>query len=179
MNTSSPAPEPAAIHSPTRPFTLMSRQTRRHRGARRPILYESWTNIGLHEDLRCYAPGDKLVYGHLAIIVPHINVRAELLAELAAMCDHDDRYEQTGRAVGRLAVGDVVVLEEGSAWSLAPIGVVHVNVDTEDQIRDGRSWTEVLDENLASFTPIDKTIAELADDRWLWQPSNEVRHLFT
>jgi hypothetical protein len=141
----------------------MSRRSHPHRGARRVIRYESWTNIGLHEEPRSYAPGDRLVDGHIGMIVPRIKARADLLAELAAMCQHDERHEETGRDVGRLSVGDVVVVEQGSAWSLAPIGVVPVNVDTEDQIRDGRSWTEVLDDDLAiSFTPISKTIAQLS-----------------
>ena len=111
--------------------------------------------------------------------MPRHQVRSELLAELAAMRDFDDGAALVGREVNRLAVGDVVVLGDGTTWSLASIGVVAVEVSNTDQINDGRSWTEVLDDEFAKgIEPLSKPIAELADDGWIWHPSQEAREMF-
>ena len=84
-----------------------------------------------------------------------------------------------GREVNRLGVGDVVVLGDGTIWSLASIGVVDVEVSNADQINDGRSWTEVLDEEFANgIEPLSKPISEIADDGWIWHPSQEARESF-
>ena len=142
------------------------------------IPYETWTNVGLHEHPRAYLPGDKLVYGHIANM-PRRQVRSELLADLAAMRDFNDDSVLAGREVNRLGVGDVVVLGDGTTWSLASIGVVPVEVSKADQINDGRSWTEVLDEEFANgIEPLSKPISELADDGWIWHPSQEARETF-
>jgi hypothetical protein len=125
------------------------------------IPYETWTNVGLHEHPRAYLPGDKLVYGHIANMPRH-HVRSELLAELAAMRDFDDGAVLAGREVNRLGVGDVVVLGDGTTWSLASIGVVAVDVSSAYQINDGRSWTEVLDEEFANgLEPLSKPISDV------------------
>ncbi len=142
------------------------------------IPYETWTNVGLHEHPRAYLPGDKLVHGHIATRSRH-QVRSELLAELAAMCDSDDDAALAGREVNQLAVGDVVVLGDGTMWSLASIGVVAVEVSSTDQINDGRSWTEVLDDEFTNaIQPLSRPVAELADDVWIWHPSQEARETF-
>ena len=142
------------------------------------IPYETWTNVGLHEHPRAYLPGDKLVYGHVATMPRH-QVRSELLAQLAAMRDFNDGAALVGREVNRLAVGDVVVLGDGTTWSLASIGVVAVEVSSADQINDGRSWTEVLDDEFANgLEPLSKPISELADDGWIWHPSQEAHETF-
>lgn len=139
------------------------------------IRYETWTNVGLHERPRAYLPGDKLVYGHIATMTRY-QVRSELLAELAAMRDFKDDLVLAGREVNRLGVGDVVVLGDGTTWSLASIGVVAVEVSNADQINDGRSWTDVLDEEFADgLETLSKPISELADDGWIWHPSREAR----
>jgi len=123
------------------------------------IPYETWTNVGLHEHPRPYLRGDKLVYGHIAT-VPRHQVRSELLAELAALRDFDDDEALVGREVNRLAIGDVVVLGDGTTWSLASIGVVAVEVSRPDQINDGRSWTDVLDDEFANgIEPLSKPIS--------------------
>ena len=78
-----------------------------------------------------------------------------------------------------LGVGDVVVLGDGTTWSLASIGVVAVEVSSTDQINDGRSWTEVLDDVFANgIEPLSRPISELADDGWIWRPSQEAREAF-
>lgn len=143
------------------------------------IPYETWTNVGLHARPRAYMPGDTLVYGHIATI-PSYPVRSELLAELAAMRDIDDEAALAGRKVNGLGVGDVVVLGDGTTWSLASIGVVAVEVSGTDQIDDGRSWTEVLDDVFANgIEPLSRPISELADDGWIWHPSQEAREKFS
>ena len=142
------------------------------------IPYETWTNVGRHEHPRAYLPGDKLVYGHIATMPRH-QVRSELLAELAGMRDFDDDSVLAGQEVNRLAVGDVVVLGDGTTWSLASIGVVAVEVSSADQINDGRSWTDVLDDEVANeIEPLSKPISELADDGWIWHPSLEAHETF-
>lgn len=139
------------------------------------ISYETWTNVGFHEHPRAYLPGDTLVYGHIATM-PRYQVRSELHAELAAMRDSDDDAAPAGREVNRLAVGDVVVLRDGTTWSLASIGVVAVEVISTDQINDGRSWTDVLDDEFAKgIEPPSRPVSELADDGWIWHPSQELR----
>ena len=71
--------------------------------------------------------------------------------------DFDDDAAHDGREVNQLAVGDVVVLGDGTTWSLASIGVVAVEVSSTDQINDGRSWTEVLDDEFADgIEPLSK-----------------------
>ncbi|MGE0304983.1 MAG: hypothetical protein AB7N61_20495 [Acidimicrobiia bacterium] len=165
----------APVHQ-LRSARLVPRSSRR--GAGLTIPYETWTNVGLHEYPRAYLPGDKLVYGHIATM-PRRQVRSELLAELAAMRDFNDDSVLAGREVNRLGVGDVVVLGDGTTWSLASIGVVAVEVSSADQINDGRSWTEVLDEEFANgIEPLSKPISELADDGWIWHPSQEACEKF-
>lgn len=123
-------------------------------------------------------PGDKLVYGHIATIRRY-QVRSELLAELVAMNDFDDDAEITGPEVYRLAVGDVVVLGDGTTWSLAPVGVAAVHVQPTDQINDGRSWSDVLDDTIAEWIDrLTKPLAELTDDGWIWRPSHEAKERF-
>lgn len=142
------------------------------------IPYETWTNVGLHERPRAYLPGDTLVYGHIATL-PRYPVRSELLAELAAMRDIDDEAALEGRKVNGLGVGDIVVLGDGTTWSLTSIGVVAVEVNSTDQINDGRSWTEVLDDVFANgIEPLSKPLSELADDGWIWHPTQEARETF-
>jgi hypothetical protein len=166
-------PDPVDLQRSAR---LVPRSSRRIAGLTIP--YETWTNVGLHEHPRAYLPGDKLVYGHIATMPRH-QVRSELLAELAAMRDFDDDAALAGREVNRLAVGDVVVLGDGTTWSLASIGVVAVEVSSTDQINDGRSWTEVLDGEFANgIEPLSKPISELADDGWIWHPSCEAHETF-
>lgn len=165
----------APVHQ-RRSARLVPRSGRRVVGL--TIAYETWTNVGLHEHPRAYLPGDKLVYGHIAN-TPRCQVRSELLAELAAMRDFNDDSVLAGREVNRLGVGDVVVLGDGTIWSLASIGVVDVEVSNADQINDGRSWTEVLDEEFANgIELLSKPISELADDGWIWHPSHEARETF-
>ena len=165
----------APVHQ-RRSARLVPRSSRRLAGLTIP--YETWTNVGLHEHPRAYRPGDKLVYGHIATM-PRRPVRSELLAELAAMRDFNDDSVLAGREVNRLGVGDVVVLGDGTIWSLASIGVVDVEVSNADQINDGRSWTEVLDEEFANgIEPLSKPISEIADDGWIWHPSQEARESF-
>ena len=166
----------APVHH-MRSALLVPRLSRRVDGLTIP--YETWTNVGLHEHPRAYRPGDKLVYEHIPN-VPRRQVRSELLAELAAMRDFNDDSVLAGREVNRLGVGDVVVLGDGTTWSLASIGVVAVEVNRADQINDGRSWTEVLDDEFAGgLEPLSKPISELADDGWIWHPSQEARETFT
>ncbi|MEK7423615.1 MAG: hypothetical protein AAB131_07205 [Actinomycetota bacterium] len=141
------------------------------------IPYETWTNVGLHKHPRAYLPGDKLVYGHIANM-PRRQVRSELLAEFAAMRDFDNAALGR-REVNRLGVGDVLVLGDGTTWSLASIGVVAVEVSSADQINDGRSWTEVLDDEFANgLELLSKPISELADDGWIWHPSQDAHETF-
>ncbi|MEP7115797.1 MAG: hypothetical protein ABI862_21210 [Ilumatobacteraceae bacterium] len=95
------------------------------------------------------------------------------------MRDIDDEAALAGRKVNGLGVGDVVVLGDGTTWSLASIGVVAVEVCSTDQINDGRSWTEVLDDVFANgIEPLSKPISELADDGWIWHPTQEAREAF-
>ena len=165
----------APVHQ-LRSARLVPRSSRRV--AELTIPYETWTNVDLHEHPRAYLPGDKLVYGHIATMPRH-QVRSELLAELAAMRDFDDDSVLVGREVNRLAIGDVVVLGDGTTWSLASIGVVAVEVSSTDQINDGRSWTDVLDDQFANgIEPLSKPISELADDGWIWHPSQEAHETF-
>ena len=165
----------APVHQ-LRSARLVPRSSRRVVGLTIP--YETWTNVGLHEHPRAYLPGDKLVYGHIAN-VPRRRDRSELLAELAAMRDFSVDAVLAGREVNRLGVGDVVVLGDGTTWSLASIGVVAVEVSKADQINDGRSWTEVLDDEFADgIEPLSKPISDLADDGWIWHPSREARETF-
>lgn len=158
------------------PLRLMPRVRPHALGA--AISYETWTSVALDERPRAYLPGDKLVYGR-ASALPRYNVRSELLAELAAI--HDNGIpDLSEREVPEVGVSDVVVLGNGSAWSLAPVGVVRVAIRPSDQINDGRSWMQVLDDDpdFLSWRP-SKPIHELGDDGWLWRPSHAARELRT
>jgi hypothetical protein len=44
---------------------------------------------------------------------------------------------------------------------------------------NGRSWTEVLDDEFADgIEPLSKPISELADDGWIWRPSRGAYETF-
>lgn len=78
----------------------------------------------------------------------------------------------------RLAVGEVV-LGDRTRWSLAVVDVVAVDVLVADQINDGRSWTEVLDDAIADrIDRQSKPISELADGGWIWRPSSDAQERF-
>ncbi len=48
-----------------------------------------------------------------------------------------------------------------------------------DQINDGRAWTDVLDDQFADgIEPLSKPISELADDGWIWHPSQGAHETF-
>ena len=155
------------------PLRLMPRVRPSALGA--TISYETWTNVASIERPRAYVPGDKLVYGRPGSI-PRYIVRSELFAELAAI--HDNGIPDTSeREVPGVGVSDVITLGNGSAWSLGPVGVVRVAIRPSDQINDGRSWMQVLDDDPEFPTRPAKPISELADDGWLWCPSHAALQL--
>lgn len=155
------------------PLRLMPRVRPSAPGA--TISYETWTNVASIERPRVYVPGDKLVYGRPGSM-PRYNLRFELLAELVAI--HDNGIpDMSEREVPGVGVSDVIVLGDGSAWSLAPIGVVRVAIRPVDQINDDRSWMQVLDDDPEFPTRPTKPISELADDGWVWRPSDAAREL--
>lgn len=155
------------------PLRLMPRVQPGALGA--TISYETWTNVASIERPRAYLPGDKLVYGRPGSM-PRYNVRSELVAEFAAI--HDNGIpDLSEREVPEVSVSDAIILGNGSALSLAPVGVVRVAIRPSDQINDDRSWMQVLDDDPEFPTRPTKPISELADDGWLWRPSHAAREL--
>lgn len=116
--------------------------------------YTLYTNLDASFS-RPYERGDRLVKGYSGTVPGWDDVDAETQAALLATFAEDtDRYTEDifrrhnrddrpdGQTAPSLSVGDVVVLAE-TAWSVANLGFVRVDLDPADLITD-RPYLEVI-----------------------------------